>query len=30
VPGALGVLLAGIAAVIWRSFWGRARRAVAG
>ncbi len=30
VPGALGVLLAGIAAVIWRSFWRRARRVVAG
>jgi len=30
VPGALGVLLAGIATVIWRSFWRRARRVVAG
>jgi HAD superfamily hydrolase (TIGR01490 family) len=30
VPGALGAVLAGIAALIWRSFWRRTRRAMAG
>jgi HAD superfamily hydrolase (TIGR01490 family) len=30
VPGALGAVLAGIAALIWRSLWRRTRRAVAG
>ena len=30
VPGVLGAVLAGIAALIWRTLWRRTRRAVAG